>query len=52
MTTETSAAPLDAAHLAQYHAEGFLAVRDVFSRDRIEAPGEQRSETRTGEASD
>src|SRR5262245_29610429 len=35
MSTETVTAPLDAAHVDRYRADGFLVVRDVFSRDRI-----------------
>jgi ectoine hydroxylase-related dioxygenase (phytanoyl-CoA dioxygenase family) len=35
MSTDTATAPLDAAHVAQYHADGFLVVRQVFPADRI-----------------
>ena len=35
MSTEIATAPIDAAQVAQYHADGFLVVRQVFSAERI-----------------
>jgi hypothetical protein len=36
MSTEIVTAPLDAVHVDRCRADGFLVVRDVFSRDRID----------------
>jgi len=36
MSIEIATAPIDAAHVAQYHADGFLVVRQVFPAERIE----------------
>jgi ectoine hydroxylase-related dioxygenase (phytanoyl-CoA dioxygenase family) len=35
MSTRTATGPIDAAQVAQYHADGFLVVRRVFSAERI-----------------
>ena len=35
MSTQIATAPIDAAQVAQYHADGFLVVRQVFSAERI-----------------
>jgi 2-aminoethylphosphonate dioxygenase len=35
MNTQIATAPIDAAQVAQYHADGFLVVRQVFAAERI-----------------
>jgi 2-aminoethylphosphonate dioxygenase len=35
MSTQTAAATIDAAQIAQYHTDGFVVVRNVFAVERI-----------------
>lgn len=35
MSTQTAAATIDAAQIAQYHIDGFVVVRNVFAVERV-----------------